>query len=64
MATTAELEAALATAVAQQFGELFRVLYLASDPPEALKRFERGLQKLLDTEFAVAQVIHQVEDTT
>ena len=64
MATTAELEAALDAAMQRQFVELFTVLCLASDPPEALKRFEKGLQKALDTEAAVREVIHSLEDET
>ena len=64
MATTAELEAALDAAMQRQFVELFTVLCLASDPPEALKRFEKGLQKLLDSEAAVSEIIHQAEAET
>jgi len=64
MASKTKLMAALDEAIALQFIDLFRVYYLASEKEEdeALERFARGLQKLLNREGAAAEVVGSIEE--
>jgi len=53
------LEAALDQAVIKHFGSLFEVMMVESDINAALKRFDKGLQKLAAREIAVRDVIRK-----
>jgi hypothetical protein len=58
------LDRALEQAFINQFMLLFNVLMQAEDLEQGLVRFERGLQKLLETGNAVATVITNLEATS